>query len=409
MNEPSPQLTQRGVRYPRIPALFLVWSIVGLLSYIHGRPAYPDYAGVSIFDLMHWLACFWPWAFLTPIVFALERRFPLQRQRSLRNVALLALAGIGLSYLSYLSTAVVWLLDAPLFSRTRPTWAEFWTIPVGDFMFQQMIYWISVATGTLFRNWIRYQDQENERAQLLLDKSRLESSLRQAELDVLRMRLNPHFLFNTLQNISVLTQEEPKLASQMLTRLGDLLRSALRSSGEAETSLREEIALTEAYITIEQMRFGNRLQVVMDLAPATLDASVPTLLLQPIVENAIRHGLNGISGSGLLATRNQVAGSPLVLSKPAIITLHSELSGSHLVLSVSDNGSGLRGKNIQELTLGVGLASTRDRLARMYGNGSNLALQPVPEGGTLARLTLPFRRSVSAETSHGQAAAAHCR
>src|SRR5262249_37804587 len=151
-----------------------------------------------------------------------------------------------------------------------------------------MIYWVSVAGGALFRNWIRYQQQENERAQLLLEKSRLEASLRQAELEVLRMRLNPHFLFNTLQNISVLAQEEPKVASQMLPRLGDLLRSALRSTGEAETPLREEIALTEAYIAIEQMRFANRLQVTMDLSPSTLDALVPTLLLQPIVENAIR-------------------------------------------------------------------------------------------------------------------------
>jgi sensor histidine kinase YesM len=307
-----------------------------------------------------------------------------------------------------LTTATIWLLDAPLFSRARPGWQEFWTIPAGDFFFQQMIYWVSVAAGALFRNWIRYQDQENERAQLLLEKSRLESSLRQAELEVLRMRLNPHFLFNTLQNISVLTQEEPKLAGQMLTRLGDLLRSALRTSREAETSLRDEIALTHAYIAIEQMRFGNRLEVMMDLAPATLDASVPTLLLQPIVENAIRHGLNGASGSGVLAARGQVPGSPPAFSRSAVITLHSEIRDSRLILTVSDNGSGLHGKNLEDLTLGVGLASTRDRLVRMYGNESSLALQPGPEGGTLARLILPFQCSAPREVPDGQAAAAHC-
>lgn len=406
MPEHLQQSTKRGIRYPGIPALFVAWSLVGVLSYIHGRPAYPAYRGFSILDLMHWLACFWPWAFIAPVVFRLEKRFPLRPQGWLRNVAALALASVGLCYLSYLTTATIWMLDAPLFSHARATWAEFWTIPVGDFLFQQMIYWASVAAGALFRNWIRYQDQENERAQLLLEKSRLEASLRQAELEVLRMRLNPHFLFNTLQNISVLTQEEPKLAGQMLTRLGDLLRSALRSSGEAETPLSDEIALTEAYIAIEQMRFGNRLQVVMDLAPASLDAMVPTLLLQPIVENAIRHGLNGASDWAIVTSRSQVLASPLVLCKSAVITIRSELSNTHLLLTVLDNGAGMPGKNLKELTLGVGLASTRDRLARMYGNEGALALQPGPESGTLARLTLPLRRYPREETPHEQTAAA---
>jgi len=408
MSEASLFRSGKGVRYPGIAWLFLVWSLVGVLSYIHGRPAYPGYGGFSLLDLLHWLACFWPWAALTPAAFRLERRFPLERHHRLRNVAVLAAAGVPLGYLAYLVTAAVWFADAPLFSRARPGW-QFWVIPAGDFFFQQLVYWVSVAAGTLFRNWIRYQEQENERAQWLLEKSRLESSLRQVELEVLRMRLNPHFLFNTLQNISVLTQEEPKLAGQMLTRLGDLLRSALQSGGKAETSLRDEIALTEAYIAIEQMRFGNRLEVVMELAPVTLDASVPTLLLQPIVENAIRHGLAGASGSGMLAARSQVQGSPLVVCRSAVITLRSELSGSHLVLTVSDNGSGLPGKNLQELTLGVGLASTRDRLARMYGNEGHLALEPGPKGGTLARLTLPFQHSASREVPDGQAAAARCR
>jgi two-component system, LytTR family, sensor kinase len=409
MSESSRKPARRGVRYPGIPSLFFFWSLVGVLSYIHGRPAYPDYAGFSVLDLLHWLACFWPWALIAPVVFRLERRFPLQPRDWPRNVAVLAMASVGLCYLAYLFTATVWLLDAPLFSRSRPAGGQFWTIPLGDFLFQEMVYWVSIAAGTLFRNWIRYQDQENERAQLLLEKSRLEACLRQAELEVLRMRLNPHFLFNTLQNISVLTQEEPKLAGQMLTRLGDLLRSALRGSAGAETPLSDEIALTEAYIAIEQMRFGNRLQVVMDLAPATLDALVPTLLLQPIVENAVRHGLRDASGSGIIGMRSQAQDSLLVLRRSAVITIRSRIDNSHLVLSVSDNGSGLPGKNLQELTLGVGLASTRDRLAHMYGNEGQLDLTPLAEGGTLARLTLPLRHFAREEAPHDQAAAAHCR
>src|SRR5207248_2891930 len=110
-------------------------------------------------------------------------------------------------------------------------------------------------------------DQERERAALLLEKSRLEASLKAAELNVLRMRLNPHFLFNTLQNVSVLAQEDPKVASQMLTRLGDLLRAALRSETEPEVPLSAEIALTESYLHVEKMRFADRLNVSIDLAP----------------------------------------------------------------------------------------------------------------------------------------------
>jgi two-component system LytT family sensor kinase len=233
------------------------------------------------------------------------------------------------------------------------------------------------------RNWIRFQERERDRAGLLLEKSRLEAGLRDAELQVLRMRLNPHFLFNTLQNISVLAQDEPKLASQMLVRLGDLLRSALGSEGHQEVPLSAEIALTESYLALEKMRFGDRLKVSIELAPETSEAMVPTLLLQPLVENAIRHGLGKVAKNG-------------------VIRIRSEIEGRRLKLSVRDNGLGTPGP-LEDLELGIGLASTRDRLSRMYKDDGELAVSRHPDGGTEARVVLPLRPA----TGYEQTAAAH--
>ena len=143
----------------------------------------------------------------------------------------------------------------------------------------------------MIRSLIGLHEKERLSAQLALEKAQLESSLRQAEFETLRMRLNPHFLFNSLQNISTLAQENPKTAAQMLTKLGDLLRITLKVDIQSETPLDKELALTQAYVAVEKMRFGDRLSVLIDVARGTERALVPSFLLQPLVENAIRHGL----------------------------------------------------------------------------------------------------------------------
>jgi two-component system LytT family sensor kinase len=143
----------------------------------------------------------------------------------------------------------------------------------------------------MIRSLIGLHEKERLSAQLALEKAQLESSLRQAEFETLRMRLNPHFLFNSLQNISTLAQENPKTAAQMLTKLGDLLRITLNGDIQSETPLDKELALTQAYVAVEKMRFGDRLSVLIDVARGTERALVPSFLLQPLVENAIRHGL----------------------------------------------------------------------------------------------------------------------
>jgi sensor histidine kinase YesM len=254
-------------------------------------------------------------------------------------------------------------------------------MPLGEFFVQQFFYWSMLATGYALRSRIELQEQQRERTQLALEKSQLETTLRQAELDALRMRLNPHFLFNTLQNISVLTQQNPKIASQMLTRLGSLLRVAFRKDFQPEVTLKEEIALTQTYLEVEKMRLGDRLTIILELGPETEDAYVPSLLLQPLVENAIIHGLRGVSRQGRIAIR-------------------SHQDHDRLVLTVSDNGVGLPGKGLEDLRVGIGLSSTYERLERMYPECYEFSAKNREEGGTEIRIAVPLKLSPALAEIH---------
>ena len=207
--------------------------------------------------------------------------------------------------------------------------------------------------------------------ELALENAKLETCLKNAELETLRLRLKPHFLFNTLENISALAEDNPKLARKMLSRLGELLRAAFRRDFQAEISLSSEIALMNAYIDVERVRFGERLKVDVDIDPETEAALVPSLLLQPLVENAIVHGLRDVSVAGRIEVRS------------------TRDSGS-LVLTVKDNGSG-PAQALEDLPLGVGLGSVQERLLRMYPRDHQLSVKRADDGGTLVHISLPFR------------------
>jgi LytS/YehU family sensor histidine kinase len=249
---------------------------------------------------------------------------------------------------------------------------QIWPVPFRDLLGHQFLYWPSVGASWVLRALWEARENERRAARLMLEKSQLQTSLRQAELDALRMRLHPHFLFNSLQNISVLTQHDPHTASRMLTRLGDLLRASLRHDGKPETTLQAEAALADAYLAVEQMRFGGRLSSRVDLDPGTERALVPSFLLQPLVENAIRHGLDGVRDRGLIAIR-------------------SCLEDHSLVVTVTDNGVGPPSESLSELGVGIGLGATCERLARMYPGQHTFSMRAAPGGGTEVRITLPLR------------------
>jgi two-component system, LytTR family, sensor kinase len=357
-----------GPRYLGSGMLFLVLTMVGAVSSARHYFLQPS------LELPLFLACIaylYPWIALAPLVFRLEARLPLGAGGWVRNLALLALVSVPLCLVAApvmlcVVVAVLFAFGAPL--RTPPSVFSLF----GFFPVAQAVFWSCVAGGYVLRTRFQLQEQERRAARLALEKSQLEAGLNQAQLDVLRARLNPHFLFNSLQNISVMTGEDPQTASRMLARLGDLLRTVLRGDSQPESTLRDELALTQAYVDLEQMRFGERLRVVFEVAPRAQLAMVPCFLLQPLIENAVVHGLRGVRKAGL-------------------ITVSAAIRADELVLTVTDNGIGPPALNGTEMKLGVGLGSTCERLARMYPDRHTFSIGRPAEGGAEIRIAIPLR------------------
>jgi two-component system LytT family sensor kinase len=378
----------RGVGLPGALLLCVIWISVGTLSFARHHALDPD-RGLSVSaEYLTTLTCFLPWIALSALVFHIERRFPLGRRDWPRHLAALAIISVPVTWLASELTTIIATGVEMMFGLPRDPLHQFWPVPFRDLLGHQFLYWPCVLASWIIRTLLEARDNERSAARLLLEKSQLETSLRQAELDALRMRLNPHFLFNSLQNIAVLTKHDPQTASRMLTRLGDLLRAALQRTTRPETTLQVEIALIEAYLSIEQMRFDDRLSSCIDLAPGTEHALVPGFLLQPLVENAIRHGLDRVRTRG-------------------VITIRSRREADSLVLTITDNGVGPRATPLSEPGLGIGLGATCERLARMYPGQHTFTMSAVPEGGTEVRITLPlrFHTETAIEAPHAHAAA----
>lgn len=205
-----------------------------------------------------------------------------------------------------------------------------------------------------------------------LRTSQLEARLAEAQLQVLRMQLHPHFLFNTLHTISALMHKDVRAADRMLALLGDLLRDSFDKIGAQEVSLKQELGFLDRYLEIERTRFRDRLVVETDVDPETLDAEVPNLILQPLVENAIRHGVERRLDAGRIG-------------------LSARRAGERLVMKIRDDGPGLPSETELALRGGVGLANTQARLAQLYGPAQRFDLVNRPEGGLEVVLSIPFK------------------
>jgi two-component system, LytTR family, sensor kinase len=206
----------------------------------------------------------------------------------------------------------------------------------------------------------------------------LEAEMSKVRLQALEAKLQPHFLFNALNTVSSVMYESVEEADRVLTRLADLLRRSLRYDAGTEVSLADEVETLELYLDVVRARFGDRLTVTVDIAPDSRVAAVPALLLQPLVENAIKHG---DPGAGV----------------PATIVVSAARSNGTLLLQVTDNGPGLSMPADLATASGVGLSTTRRRIERMYGDGGALTLSSPAEGGLTARVTIPFRRRDAVE------------
>ena len=227
-----------------------------------------------------------------------------------------------------------------------------------------IMYWFIVFAHSGWHFYRRFRERE-------LQSIQLQRELVEARLDALRMQLNPHFLFNALHAISALIHEKPEAADRMIARLSDLLRLSLDQSKPQEVPLREELDFLDHYLDIEQARFEDRLKVDKQIEPATLEALVPCLVLQPLVENAIHHGIEPREDTGHL-------------------TIAARRRGDVLELRVSDNGAGLQEDCGVPAREGIGLSNTRSRLRHLYGDKFNAELVSRNGGGLEAQLDIPF-------------------
>ena len=350
--------------------IFAFWTFMGLLesskAYVQselrgGRNTMP----MALLGNMPW---WYFWALATPLIFWLARKLPLDKRRGLAWLPVYILIGIVLTVVHNL--AVGWLYfhthppppNVP-FLRMITNWLE------GYGMLNFLTYCAILGSYYILAYHSRYRASQLAAARLEVQAAQLQARVIESQLEALRMELNPHFLFNTLNAISGLVRRhENNAAVQTLARLGDLLRVTLERGAAQTVTLEKELELLRHYLDIEQVRFHDRLQVDIVVPEELLDHQVPSLILQPLVENAVRHG---------------------IAKKPGVGRIRIEASAQNgtLEVVVADTGVGFGPR--AEHREGVGLSNTRARLMQMYGDRSSLTLEDNADGGATVRMRLP--------------------
>jgi len=343
-------------RWVRWLLIFAGWTAVALffasqtyLSYKSsgGRANAPIILKINLGD-------WYLWGLLAPGIVWLARRFPLERDRWPKSLAVHLLASVCTALLK-------WRLDILFrhYCLGLPGTMSLAYVFHGNLA----TYWVLVAATQGYFYYDRYRQGELRSAQLA-------TQLAQAQLHALRMQLHPHFLFNTLNSIAALIHMDPDAADRMTARLSDLLRLTLENAGVQEVPLAKELEFLELYLEIERTRFADRLVVRTEIAAGTLDASTPYLILQPLVENAIRHGI---------ASR----------TSPGCVIVSSKRENDMLVLEVKDDGPGINPKGFSKN--GLGISSTRERLEKLYGAAQRFELNNLDGGGLSVKLVFPLR------------------
>jgi signal transduction histidine kinase len=349
---------------PRWLCFVVFWILLSVLFasqlYWSGYAPWPTALWL---EAAHWLS----WGIVSPLVFWLCRRLYRGERNWTRYVAGLLLGAIVICLLQpalteliiFISDWVRWLLsfaDAP--PRSFLPTLHIAAVKVAG-------YNLPVYAGLVLA-WhaMTYYAELRDRQVKAME---LEALLHQAQLQTLRSQLNPHFLFNTLHSIAELVHGNPTLAEQLILHLGELLRQVLRSSTEQEVALAEELDFIKGYVEIEQMRLGERLQVTWEIAPEALRVNVPSLILQPLIENAILHGI-------------------AATTRPGVLAIRAGCDDRHLHLQVRDTGPGLPQEG--KAQVGIGLSNTQARLRRLYGSGQRFEL--LNDNGLVVNIQIPL-------------------
>jgi signal transduction histidine kinase len=360
-------------RWPRLALIWGIWTFIGLVFTLQMYfTSYRSQRPIPFVDALY-LQMTWAyiWALATPLVAWLAKRLPIERHNWLRN----SLIHLPISiFLSVILTAaghiIMWLRWAWMYDRSF-SFENMTRFVVGNFSEGMGMYLLIALTFYAFNYYQRFRTGE-------LRALQLETQLSNAQLQALKMQLHPHFLFNTLHSISALLNKDVDAARSMISRLGDFLRLTLENAGTQEVTLQQEVEFLKCYLEIERVRFQDRLLTRFDVASQALDAKVPNLILQPIVENAIRHGI---------APR----------STPGLIEIQAKPQNGTLRIQVRDNGPGLAVHRTPEKLFrkGLGLANTETRLERLYGSAHHFELGNAPDGGLVVTLEIPFNTNGS--------------
>ena len=352
---------------------FSIWLVVGLFffsqaiiqKFLSREPTpWQHY-------LFSWMVGVSLWALLTPFVLWLGHRFPIERRNWVRRIGLHLPISVVISFVQlFVESLILYLLHVfpSIMTGLVPTFIFLLTIG-----FHQGIttYFLLLGGQYGLDYYHKYLEREKQALRLELNTAQLKSQLAHAQLSALKMQLQPHFLFNTLNAIMVLVrQEKGKQAEEMLARLGDLLRCVLEDIDAQEVSLRRELEYLRLYLSIEQLRFPDRLRAEISADQSILDAAVPQLGLQPIVENAIRHGIGRSSAAGR-------------------IQINAARVNDTLEIKVTDDGPGLADKKSIEGN-GIGLSITRARLQQLYGDAARLSVENGELGGVVVTLVFPY-------------------
>jgi len=351
-------------RLARLGIIWGLWTIVALffstqvfMMYYSERQPIP-YARAF---LVQGSACFL-WALVTPLILWLARRFRIDRHQWLRKLGLHFLFSLVLVSVLISLHFVVYMALAGQSSSITPLRLLGYLYPNLDRWL--LVYWLILLMNHAFNYYNSYRKGE-------LKASQLRTQLVQSQLEALKMQVQPHFVFNTLHSISALLSKDTEGARKMITRLGDFLRLTLENSGSMEVTLQQEIEFLNGYLEIERIRFQDRLTTDIQIDPDVLDARVPNLILQPIVENAMRH-----------AVGNSRSGHVEILAAARNGSVHIE---------VNDNGPGLQVDRVVETRRGkgVGLANTQARLVGLYGTAARFEMTNRPSGGLNVTIEIP--------------------
>jgi two-component system, LytTR family, sensor kinase len=319
------------------------------------------------------LASLYAWFSLTPLIIFLSEKFPLRAGEFARNLPIHLSASVVFVLIKQAADAFTYpWLGFPL-PKTLESYGETYLFLL--FLNSHWNYFIyAVIVGAI--HGVNYYKKLRETD---VQTAQLKMQLAQSNLRVLQMQLHPHFLFNTHNAIATLIHKNPKMAEKMLMNLSDLLRISIKKMDVQEVPLQTELEFLNKYLEIEKIRFQNRLQVTMNIAAETLDAAVPNMILQPLVENAIKHGIAPLARGGE-------------------IKIEAARQNGHLNLIVSDNGVGMNFDEVEMLTAdGIGLANTKARLDQLYKDRATMQIESVKNCGLEVKMEIPFRAVAKTE------------